>query len=79
MLEIRKTHDGYIVFRRNTEQHSHFKNRRSANLLIKLYQKQVMPCNPYMKKAMQRVLTEEEFNVLKGKHKEPYINHLKRA
>lgn len=79
MLEVRKTHDGYIILRRNTDCHAHFKSRRSANLLMKMYHNQVLPCNPYMRKAMARVLTEEEFNALKGKHKEPYINHLKRA
>lgn len=56
------TNDNYIVVRKHGkyEQHSHFKKFDGAKLLVDLYYKKIMPLNPYFKKAMERICTQNE-------------------
>lgn len=75
MLELKKVHDGYIVYRVGARNHAHFKQRSSANLFLKIINRGQLPKNPYLRKACSRVLTEEEYNSLKGLDKPNYINH----
>lgn len=74
MLSVKRVHDGYIVINDHDEGHSHFRRRSSANLLIKLIERNKLPRNNYLQVAARRVLTEDEFNQLRGKDKQTYIN-----
>lgn len=74
MLSVKKVHDGYIVVNDHNQNHSHFRRRSSANLLIKLIARKQLPRDGYMRTAAHRVLTESEFEMLRGKNKQTYIN-----
>lgn len=75
-FKILQTSKDYVVV--NTEgvykQHSHHQNRRSAEKLIILLQKGLMPKSEYLKVSAKRLLGEEDFNKLRGKRKKKYVN-----
>lgn len=70
-LQIRKTHDDYIVT--NGDKHAHFKNRRGCLTLINLINSGKMPRNQYFRIAAMRVLDDDQIAELIDKNKPRYV------
>jgi hypothetical protein len=70
-MEIRKTHDDWIVV--NGDKHAHFKNRRGCQTLLRLLSEGKMPRNHYFRVAAQRLLSESEIDDLADKTKPRYV------
>lgn len=73
---IKKTSHDYIVIRINGEykQHSHFRSKSGARKIIELIEHGKMPTKKYFIIAAKRLLTEEEFEQLRGCKKQRYYN-----
>lgn len=66
----------YLIKRENGtyEQHAHMRNRKDAEMVRKLIDANKYPyCREY-KVAMQRLLTEEEFKILRKKQRYYNVN-----
>jgi hypothetical protein len=75
-FSIHKVHDGWIVKRNNgqPQQHSHFTSKTGCVKLIRLLNKGLMPKSDYLKTSAQRILTDEEYAMLRTKEHQSYYN-----
>lgn len=73
IFEIKKVHEGYILVRKGTDKHSHFKHRSGALITIQYINKKIIPNNNYFWVAIQRLLTDDELLEFK-KPKQRYNN-----
>ena len=73
-LHFKEVKDGYIVYRKGSEKHTHFSSKHGARKFLYLMNKGLLPNSPYFVESARRVLTEDEFNNLKVKHKQKYHN-----
>ena len=73
---IKKTSRDYVVIRINGEyqQHAHFKKSSGARKIIELIEHGKLPTKKYFIDAAKRLLTEEEFEQLRGGKKQKYYN-----
>ena len=62
-FKVLAVEDGFIVKRRHGkyEQHSHFKDLKTARIVIKLINRNIVPDSPYLLESMKRLLTTKEF------------------
>lgn len=62
-FKVLAVEDGFIVKRRhgNYEQHSHFKDLKTARIVIKLINRNIVPDSPYLLESIKRLLTQKEF------------------
>lgn len=74
ILKYKEVRDGYIVYRKDTEKHTHFKSKNGARKFLYLMNKNLLPQSPYFVESARRLLTEEEFNKLKTRRKQKYCN-----
>jgi hypothetical protein len=78
-FKVLKSKD-YVVVRKDFpyDFHSHFARYSGAREVIKLFNKKLIPVNPYFVTALRRISTEEEWEGFKEqKHKDTYINSSK--
>ena len=79
---IRKDHKagGYVLVRVGYpyEYHSHFKTESGCHQAIRMIDKRVEPAQDWLREAIRRVLTAEEFKCLK-KTRDKYHNKPRRA
>jgi len=73
-LITKRVQDGWIVCRKGTEKHSHFRSRKAANNFKSIILRGLMPKSPYYIESAKRVLTSEEFEHLREERKQKYIN-----
>ena len=73
-LHFKEVKDGYIVYKKGTEKHTHFKNKHGARKFLYLMNNRLMPESPYFVESARRVLTEDEFKNLKVRRKQKYCN-----
>jgi hypothetical protein len=75
---IKQNSRGYIVIRRGGEykQHAHVKKLQTCNLLIDLIAKNKLPDSQYLRGSCKRLLTEEEYSLLRPR-KQMYYNSQK--
>jgi len=73
-LHYKEVKDGYIVYRKGTEKHTHFNSKHGARKFLYLMNKNLLPQSPYFVESARRVLTEEEFKKLKIRRKQKYCN-----
>lgn len=74
-FNIIKKHGSYIVRRIDGgyNQHAHINKYSTCKLLIKLIHANKLPTSEYLQDSCRRLLTEEEYVVLRPK-KQKYIN-----
>ncbi len=73
-LVVRKVHDGFIIYRKGTEKHSHFRSKEAANKFKRLIVKGIRPKSPYYIESARRLLTPKELSELHDEHKQKYVN-----
>lgn len=78
---IKKTSHDHVVIRINGEysQHAHFRSNSGARKIIELIMHNKRPTKKYFITAAKRLLTDEEFEQLKGGRKQKYYNVGKKA
>lgn len=74
ILIVKRVHNGWIVCRKGTEKHSHFRSGTAARNFKGLITRGLKPKSPYYLESARRVLTEDEFKHLKDEKKQKYVN-----
>ena len=73
-LIVRRVEDGWVLYRKGTERHSHFRSKYAASTLKKLLIKGIRPKSLYYIESAKRLLTEKELSELHDEHKQKYVN-----
>ena len=73
-FEIKRTKRDYIIVRKGTDLHSHFKSQQGCEKLMEFILQGVKPFNRYFDTACKRILSEDEYNRLRQPSKQRYIN-----
>jgi len=64
---VKSVQDGWLVCRKGTDKHSHFKSKPAAKNLKHLLIRGIKPKSPYYLESARRLLTQDEFEHLHDK------------
>lgn len=70
----KKVQCGYIVINKENKTHTHIQSHKTATGFIRNLNRGVLPKSKYLQQSAKKILTQQEYEGLKGYNKQKYIN-----